>query len=272
VLAAEIDDPWIGTLAASAAAQVAGQSGHYADSLVWLDRARRSAEGFDVSEEQVQQDWTRGVALLGLGRLDEAERVFEDVTRTGELTQQGVEYASLGWFGLAEVARARRDLARAIAGYERSLAGFPSGDQRATPWYLMLLATLVTASVADDLLPAADLARWATRLRTRTLALHRMNPTYVDRPVIGTALAGWSSWAMTVPAERDRGLRGLALAEALGARQDLPSLSLGSLFAQAREVVGADAVEAARAAASALPSEQLVEEALRVLIRHLPRR
>lgn len=272
VLAAEIDDPWIGTLAASAAAQVAGQSGHYADSLVWLDRALRSAEGFDVSEEQVQQDWTRGVALLGLGRLDEAERVFEDVTRTGELTQQGVEYASLGWFGLAEVARARRDLARAIAGYERSLAGFPSGDQRATPWYLMLLATLVTASVADDLLPAADLARWATRLRTRTLALHRMNPTYVDRPVIGTALAGWSSWALTAPAERDRGLRGLALAEELGARQDLPSLSLGSLFAQAREAVGADAVEAARAAASALPSEQLVEEALRVLIRHLPRR
>ncbi|MDQ0649331.1 putative ATPase/DNA-binding SARP family transcriptional activator [Microbacterium natoriense] len=271
-LAGEIDDRWIGTLAASAAAQVAGQSGHHADSLVWLDRARRSAEGFDVSEEQVQQDWTRGIALLGLGRLDEAESVFEDVSRTAELTQQGVEYAALGWFGLAEVARTRRDLEGAVAGYRRSLAGFPSGDQRATPWYLVLLATLITASVADELLPAADLARWANRLRTRTLALHRMNPTYVDRPVIGTALAGWSSWALTTPTEQDRGLRGLALAELLGARQDLPSLSLTALFAQARGVVGAEAVAAARAAASALPSEQLVDETLRVLTHRVPGR
>jgi len=271
-LAVEVDDSWIGMLSASAAAQVAGQLGRHADALVWLDRAARRTEGFDAAEERTQQDWTRGIALLGLGRLDEAERVFDEVSGTSELTQQGVEYAALGWFGLAEVARSRHDADRAIEAYRRSLAGFPSGDQRSTPWYLVLIATLIASSVADDLLPAEDLAHWARRLRTRTLALYRMNPTYVDRPVIGTAMSGWAAWALTVPAERERGLRSLAVAEALGARQDMPSLSLASLFAQAEEAVGADAVAEARAAASALPSENLVEEALRVLTQRLPRR
>lgn len=271
-LAVEVDDPWIGMLSASAAAQVAGQLGRHADALVWLDRAARHTEGFDAAEERTQQDWTRGIALLGLGRLDEAERVFDEVSGTSELTQQGVEYAALGWFGLAEVARSRHDADRAIEAYRRSLAGFPSGDQRSTPWYLVLIATLIASSVADDLLPSEDLAHWARRLRTRTLALYRMNPTYVDRPVIGTAMSGWAAWALTVPAERARGLRSLAVAEALGARQDMPSLSLASLFAQAEEAVGADAVTEARAAASALPSEHLVEEALRVLTQRIPRR
>lgn len=264
-LAVEVGDPWIGTLAASAAAQIAGQSGRPADSLVWLDRAARSAEGFDAAEERVQQEWTRGMALLGLGRVDEAARIFDEVTRNAELTQQGVEYAALGWFGLAETARVRGERDRATAWYRRSLDAFPAGDRRATPWYLLLIATLITSSVADELLPADEIARWATRLRTRTLALRRMNPGYVDRPVVGTALAGWSAWALTAPAVREAGLRGLALAEALGARQDLPSLSLTALFARAASIVGADAVADARAAASALSPDLLVEEAVRVL-------
>ncbi|WP_217177664.1 BTAD domain-containing putative transcriptional regulator [Streptomyces sp. AC495_CC817] len=268
-LAAQIDDPWTGALAASASAQIAGQTGSHADALMWIDRARRATEGIDASDERVQQDWTRGIALLGLGRLEEAEKAFDEVAHAAQLTQQGLEYAALGWFGLAEVARARGDVDAAVAGYDRALAGFPTGDQRATPWYLLLMATMITASVADALLAPGDVARWANRLRTRALALHRMNPDYVDRPVIGTALAGWSAWALTVPGERKAGLRGLAIAERLGARQDLPSLSLASLFDFASSVAGVDAVAEARTAASLVPDERLVEETVRVLRRAL---
>ncbi|PRB10568.1 hypothetical protein CQ047_07200 [Microbacterium sp. MYb72] len=264
-LAEQTGDRWIATLSASSSAQIAGQSGRPADALVWLDRAKRAAEDFDAAEERVQQDWTRGIALLGLGRIDEAEGYFDDLSRTGELTQQGLEYAALGWFGLAEVARARGERDRAVADYQRSLDAFAHGSQRANPWYLLLVASLIAASASDGLLPPADVARWAARLRTRMRALHRMNPVYVDRPVLGTVLAGWAAWALTSAPERDRGLAALALAERLGARQDLPSLSLATLFARAAEVTGAEAVAAARAEASVLASDELAERALRML-------
>lgn len=266
-LAEQTGHRWIATLAASSSAQIAGQSGHPADALVWLDRAKRAAEDFDAAEERVQQDWTRGIALLGLGRLDEAESFFDDLSRTGELTQQGLEYAHLGWFGLAEVARARGEREHAVSHYQRSLDAFVNASQRSNPWYLLLIASLIAASVSDELLPPADTARWANRLRSRMRALHRMNPIYVDRPVLGTVLTGWSTWALTSGPEQARGLDALALAERLGARQDLPSLNLSTLFIRAAAVVGAEAVSEARAAASALPDDELIGRALRMLER-----
>ncbi|MFK3678186.1 ATP-binding protein [Microbacterium sp. NPDC090218] len=267
-----IGDRWLAALSASSAAQVASQSARPAEALIWLDRARRSSEGFDALDERRQQDWIRGVSLVSLGRLDEAERLFEQLTHVTELTPQGLEFASVGWVGLAETARARGLSETAAAHYEHAMTTFRSHDQRASPWYLLVMSSFVSAAILDGYATTQSAARWARRLRTRMLAITRMRSGYIDRPVLGTALAGWSSWALTDPAMRDRGLLALALAEALGGRQDLPSLHLDVLRAHATTIVGREPVAAARAEVAGYPPEELTARALRVFgMRETPR-
>lgn len=271
-LAERIGDRWLAGLSASSAAQVASQSARPAETLTWLDRARRGPDGFDDLDERRQQDWVRGVSLVSLGRLDEADQLFEQLTHVTELTPQGLEFASVGWVGLAETARARGRIEVAAAHYERAMTTFRSDDQRASPWYLLVMSGFVSAAVLDGFATSQSTERWARRLRTRMLAIVRMRSGYIDRPVLGTTLAGWSTWALTVPALQDRGLLALALAEALGGRQDLPGLHLDVLRAHATSLVGREAVAAARARVAGYPAEELTARALRVFdMRETPR-
>lgn len=271
-LAEHAGDRWLASLSASSAAQVASQSARPTEALIWLDRARRGSESFDILDERRQQDWTRGVSLVSLGRREEAEELFEQLTHVSELTPEGLEFASVGWVGLAEVARARGLTEIAAMHYERSMTTFRSHDQRASPWFLLVMASFVSASVLDGLETSQSAAHWARRLRTRMLAIARMRSEYIDRPVLGTALAGWSTWALTEPALQDRGLLALALAEALGGRQDLPSLHLDVLLARATSILGRDAVATARAAVAGYPSDELATRALDVFrVREAPR-
>ncbi|WP_337026727.1 ATP-binding protein, partial [Microbacterium sp. LB16] len=270
-LAERLGDRWLASLSASSAAQVASQSARPAEALTWMDRAERSSDGFDALDERRQQDWIRGVSLMSLGRLDEAEMLFERLTHITELTPQGLEFASVGWVGLAEADRARGRFDSAAARYDRAMATFRSHDQRASPWFLMVMASLVSAVVLDELRIELGAVRWANRLRTRMLAIARMRPEHVDRPVLGTTLAGWSTWALTVPELRERGLGALALAEALGGRQDLPSLHLDVLRSHATAIVGREGVAAARARVAGYPSADLPARALALLrIREAP--
>lgn len=264
-LAEQSGDRWLASLSASSAAQVASQSAHPTEALTWLDRASRNSEQFDALDERRQQDWIRGVSLVSLGRLDEAERLFDQLTHVTELTAQGLEFASVGWVGLAEAERARGRYETAAAHYERSMTTFRSHDQRASPWFLLVMASFVSATVLDDLQTARGAAHWARRLRTRMLAIARMRSDYIDRPILGTTLAGWSTWALTVPAQRERGLAALAISEALGGRQDLPSLHLDVLRAHATAIVGRDAMTAARAEVAGYPIEELPDRGLLVL-------
>jgi len=271
-LAERAGDRWLSALSASTAAQVASQSAHPAEALTWLGRARRSSEGFDALDERRQQDWIRGVSLVSLGRVDEAELLFEQLTHVSELTPQGLEFASVGWVGLAEVDRARGRTDAAAAHYEQAMTTFRSHDQRASPWFLLMMSSFVSASVLDGFETTQGAAHWARRLRTRMLAITRMRSEYIDRPVLGTTLAGWSTWALTAPPLRERGLAALAFAEALGARQDLPSLHLDVLRAHATSFVGREAVAAARARIAGYPPEELTAGALQVFrLREAPR-
>ncbi|WP_226531794.1 ATP-binding protein [Microbacterium paraoxydans] len=271
-LAQSIGDHWLSGLSASSAAQVASQSAHPTEALIWLDRARRGPDGFDDLDERRQQDWVRGVSLVSLGRLDEAERLFEQLTHVTELTPQGLEFASVGWVGLAETDRARGLTDVAAVHYERAMTTFRSPDQRASPWYLLVMSSFVSAAVLDGFATSQSTQHWARRLRTRMLAIVRMRSGYIDRPVLGTTLAGWSSWALTQPALQDRGLLALALAEALGGRQDLPSLHLDVLRDHASSIVGRAAVAAERARVAGYPTEELTARALRVFdMRETPR-
>jgi len=264
---------WLGAMAATTAAQLASQSARPKEALEWLDRAAAGFAPFGGEELARQESWIRGAGYLGLGRLDEARELFGDLAGMRELTDDGLELASIGLFGLAEIARAEGDAVAAVAHYERAMAHFGGGVQRASPWYLMAMAGFVSAVTFDASLPLQLPSRWARRLRTRALAVQRVRPGTMDRPVMGTVLCGWSAWALAAAVAdpsaetglRERGLEALALAETLGGRQDLPSLHHELHRRHAVELVGEEAVAAARAEASQLDPQERAARAIAVL-------
>jgi hypothetical protein len=136
----------------------------------------------------------------------------------------------------------------------------------------MAMAGFVSAAVFDGSLPPDRAAYWARRLRTRALAARRVRPEYVDRPVLGTVLCGWSAWALesTDPLLRARGLEALALARVLGGRQDMPSLNHEAHVRHAVRITGKDAVDAAQHAVSGLSPAERGARAAAVLTQHHP--
>lgn len=258
-------DVWSAATAASNVAQLASQSARPAEALEWLDRSVAGFQAFGAENELRQQAWSRGGSLVSLGRIDEARVLFTELAGLRERTDDGLELASIGWFGLAEVDRASGDLAGAAARYEVAMERFTTNDQRQSPWYLMAMSGLVAATSFDASLPPERIAWWARRLRTRALAAHRAMPRFVDKPVVGTVLGGWSAWAITQSERQEAGLEALALASLLGARQDLPSLNLAEHIARAEELTGAEAYPQWVAAASGLSQEERVERGFALL-------
>ena len=256
---------WIGAMAAMSNAQLASQSARPEEAMLWLDRANERLVAFGSEEQARQQQWILGGNLISLGRHDQARKLFHTLCASHEVTEDGLELASIGWIGLAELARIDGDGEQAAELYERALVGFRNAQQRSSPWYLMAMSTLLAATATDETLPAPRSANWARRLRTRWLAVRRLRPGYVDRPVLGCVLTGWAAWALRQERERETGVRLLALAEGLAARQDLPSLHLRPLFAAAERLVGVEAVEAARSASASLTREARVELATALL-------
>ncbi|UUT35932.1 hypothetical protein [Microbacterium elymi] len=252
-------------MAASSIAQLSSQMAQPAAALKWLAIAAEEYAQFGAFEQDRQLEWLRGANLAALGELDAARDVFQALTEGREMTEDGLEAASIGWYGLAEIDRASGAGADAGAAFERALSMFRSGDQRGSPWYLMLMAGTLSAATFDDLFTEPARSRWARRLRGRMLAVARMRSEFLDAPVVGTVLMGWSAWAMDHPERRDRALAALALGERLGARQDLLSLHWTEHFAHAERVAGAERVAAARDAIAGLPREDAVLRGLAVL-------
>ncbi|UBH05817.1 hypothetical protein K8P10_001328 [Leucobacter sp. Psy1] len=255
---------WLAATAASSAAQLASQSARPEEALVWMDRATEQLEAFGAEEDLRERGWLRGMALISLGRADEVRSLFADLTRDGPAPEHH-ETAAIGWNGIAEIRRAEGDPAGAIRAFERGVADLEALHQRATPWSLISVAALVAAASLDGSLPSDDVAPWAARMRTRTLAFYRVQRDFADLPVLGCVLTGWSAWALAIPEHRERGLEALALAEVLGARQDQPSLRLADHRDRAARIVGDAALASARAAAATVPSDARVTRALEVL-------
>lgn len=246
-------DIWIGSMAAMSLAQLASQTAHADEVLVWVDRARTGMVQLEVVQDLQQINWILGGSLLSLGRLDDARALFDDMVTNDLTIDDGLEMVSVGEFGHAELARIEGRSADAAERYLRAIASFTTPASRASPWFYMTLSARVSSAVIDGDQNAGDIARWAARLRARILALHRARPDYVDKPVLAASVVGWSVWAMSQPELADRGLELFALAEAMHARQDLPALHLAPYLAMARQTFGVDRVHEAQDAAASLP-------------------
>ena len=258
-LAEQQGERWIAAMSARSLAELASQSAKPAEAMRWLDLVRTELAAFGIeAEEDEQAAWLRGTVLVCLGQLDEAEAVFRELTRIPRKPSESHDFAPLGWYGLAEVLRARGETVEAAAMFEHALTTFREQGPESSPWQLLFLGEFVAAVSLDESLAAASAAKWAQRLRGRTLAVQRILTTQVDRPVLGSAITGWAAWAIGIPELRERGIELLALAEVLGARQDQPGLVLSLHWKRVEALAGPAAVAAARQRARALPGQERV--------------
>lgn len=263
--ARSLDERWAEGMAADLAAQLAAQSARPAEAMTWIQRAGAVFAEFDAQDQIDHQEWVRGGALLCLGRGDEARALFSRLVEEGGLSQDGVELGSIGLYGLAEADLLEGRRADATEGFRQAMAAFADPVHRRSPWYLMALSGYVSAAVRELEVPEVELAVWERRLRTRTIAACRLRREGVDRPVLGTALIGWSAWAIRQPELIGRGTAAVALAEVLGGRQNMPSLSLAVHLADAERIAGSAEVAEARADAAALDPDERVARGLAVL-------
>jgi len=263
--ARSLDERWAEGMAADLAAQLAAQSARPAEAMTWMQRATAVFQEYDAQDQLNQQEWVRGGVLLCLGRSSEARSLFTRLAEEGGLSQDGVELASIGLYGLAEAELLDGHASGATEAFQRAMAAFADPVHRRSPWYLMALSGYVSAAARELAVPEAELAVWERRLRTRTIAACRQRREGVDRPVLGTALIGWSAWALRHPELVARGTEAIALAEVLGGRQNMPSLDLAAHLADAERIAGSEAVAAARSDAAMLDPAGRVVRGLVVL-------
>ncbi|WP_394552732.1 BTAD domain-containing putative transcriptional regulator [Agromyces sp. MMS24-JH15] len=283
-LATRVGDAWATAISAMLIAQLAGQTGDSAEALRWAQAARASLTAIGADEDMRQVEWMIAGALLAEGRPDDAEAGLRALADRRPIGADGAELSIVAEFGLAELARVqgRTDEAHALA--RRVIDSYTDPRLRASPWFQMTLAAFVAGGVASGW-PEADLAEWAETLRRRALAGLRARPAYVDRPVLGTAVAGWAAWGSGHPLLADRAVELQALAEVLHSRQDLPALRRDAI---ARLVVdragtatdgrdpggaarsGADRLAAARARVAAMTAPEQNERARALLAEPVP--
>lgn len=262
---------WLESMAANTLAQLASQSARPGDALTWLDRAAAGLHAFDAEDEADERNWLRGLTLLSLGRTGEARALFEGLVDAHPGSRDRHEFAAISWFGLAEVSRAEGDTAESSRRFARAMLAFETPEQRASPWYLVAMSGMLAAACLDGTLTNAERASWANRIRTRVIAMHRVQQGYIDRPILGTALIAWGAWAIEHDELVDHGIEALAWAGVLGARQDQPALRLESHRARAIEVLeargvdGASRIADAAARAAAAAAEKRVPRALEAL-------
>jgi predicted ATPase len=264
-LAEGLEDTWGGAMAGQMLAALHSQSAEPDEALRWARRARTGLSALGAVEDIRQLEWVIATNDIAVGALDEAEELFEGLIQSHGQAD-GIDIASIGLAGKAEVLRARGRVHEARELTAQALATFDAPRTRSSPWFLMVLSTLVTTLVIDGTGTAEETRVVARRLRARTLASLRAAPGFVDRPVLGASVIGLAVWVEETAAVAPRvGLELLALAEAMGARQDPPALHLRPLFERFRRSFADSEIDAARSDAVALPNAERPERVAALL-------
>lgn len=282
--ALEADDAWSIASAAQALTQLHSQLAHPSEALEWAERAHAGLALLQATGDLRQLDWLIAVNSISAGDITRGRELlenylYEEVDRTGF---DYVDYYGIGFAGLAEIALAEGDFTEGVRLYDEAIGVYRDDsaverDAVANPWLIILGAALVAARLrahesVPGLLDRGDTEAAAKRLRTRVLVSGRLNPPYLDKPVIGTGLLGVAIWMLDaeVGAARgdawvDMGLELFALAERANSRQDIGSLRRAPLAARARRVWGDDRLDAAQAAASGLTRDAAAVRGLALL-------
>jgi predicted ATPase/DNA-binding SARP family transcriptional activator len=258
-IADSLDDTWGGAMAGQMLGALHSQSAEPEEALRWARRARIGLMKLGATEDIRQIEWTIATNDIAVGNLDEASELFAQLIESPGQAD-GIEVASIGYAGQAEVLRARGRVDEARELMRQALATFDVPRTRSSPWFRITISAMLSAHVIDDTGSAEERRLLARRLRSRTLASLRTSIGMIDRPVLGASVIGLAVWVVDSEAlDPAIGLELLALAEVMGARQDPPALHLRPLFERFGRHFPADQIAAAGSAASELPHEERPE-------------
>ncbi|WP_127794035.1 BTAD domain-containing putative transcriptional regulator [Agromyces sp. LHK192] len=259
-LAVRTGDVWAEAMVGMMLAQLESQSGRPESALVGARRAREQLERIGAEQDLHQADWTIAAALLSAGRPAEAAPLLAALHAGRHDSPDGVEMSRIAALGEVELARLEGRTADAEATARNLVDEFGRAGLRGSPWFLLTLATLVAAGVRDGW-EDATVAAWADALRRRAAATLRADPQLIDKPILGSILAGWSTWAVGHPSLADRATELFTLAEALHARQDLPALDLDGIASVVVAAVGVERLDEARRRTAARSAAERAERA-----------
>ncbi|SDZ27650.1 Predicted ATPase [Herbiconiux ginsengi] len=264
-IADSLGDTWGGAMAGQMLGALHSQSAEPEEALRWARKARIGLAKLGATEDIRQIEWTIATNDIAVGAYDEALELFERLIESPGQAD-GIDVASIGLAGRAEVLRARGRLEEAREQHLQALASFDPPRTRSSPWFRIMLSSVLSALVIDGTGTLEERRLLARRLRSRALASLRSPIPYVDRPVLGASVIGLAVWVEDTAAVDPRiGLDLLAFAEVMGARQDPPALHLRPLFERFTRRFGADEVTAARTAAAAVPNEERPERVAALL-------
>ncbi|RKR74066.1 BTAD domain-containing putative transcriptional regulator [Frondihabitans australicus] len=224
-LAVAADHVWGRATAAGQIAELHMQRGRPADALEWSRRSRTGLSAVGATADVNRAEWLSGLALVQLGRVDEAREIFtrfSDVDQVDQVTD-GEDLTMVSRAGLAEVALADGRIDDGIAAYDASAEALRRGELF-SPWRELVAAAALTARVTNGRAAHPDTGRLANRIRVRLLAGDRIPGLFQDVPILGSCVFALGLWLRAVSddaARRDLGLRLIALGRRTGARQDL---------------------------------------------------
>lgn len=264
--ASRIGDVACPAFAAMFAASTASELGDFATALEWAGRMRPGFAALGATGAMRQLDWIEMSAALQEGDVATAEALCDRLEAPGESPEDrgDVEMRAAAIAGRGEIALARGDVAGALAHYAVVVGAFPEGPSPSAPWAIMVGAARLVRLVQLERRPEADEAAvWLSRRATRTY--REWMPQFLDRPVLGTACLAVGTYLAAARAEQAADL--LALAEAIGSRQDLVPLLRPPLMDAATARLGVGALDQARARVAALTHDEVTEHALALLDR-----
>ncbi|KIA62725.1 BTAD domain-containing putative transcriptional regulator [Nocardia vulneris] len=259
------DNVWSTAMVCRHLGQVYGQIAEYAKAVPYYRRSLEMLVRLGAYEDTIETRSMLVAALLGAGEQARAEQELELALRAADV-DSGLagpnRLLATVMQGAAEVSLSRGDIAEGLQRYDRALElyGWPSTDVSPGPGSLMLGAAALDARVLHGAFDTAG--AFVDQLIEQTVP---MLTQYADLPQIGGIACAVGSYLIATEQDSARGTDLLALAPKVFCRQDFPSMRWATHVELARERLGAQPFDEARARVSRLRRRDSAERIMAIL-------
>ncbi|WP_243059974.1 AAA family ATPase [Nocardioides sp. SR21] len=238
------DGPWGAALIRAQLAGLTMQVGDMGEAMGYAHDAIPVLGALGAGEDVAQLKAVLAVGAMVDGRLDEAERIFEEIE---------AEDAGTGVFGAAIIllcGRAELDLAsgrvdRGLRAYRQAVVtlserGFPALDMMRgfEPWTLYAESAAVAAHLAHGRQAEVEDLRRDLLVKAPNILAGAIG--FLDYPVFGSILFALARWELAddpTPVRAERAVHLLVYADRFGYNRQLPSLAWAPALALAEAVM-----------------------------------
>ena len=266
-LAVQLEDTWAQATTAQALTHLHSQLANHRQALDWGMRAQAGFAALQADGDLRQLEWMIATNAVATGDIERGRLIFARLASEDEdaLGFDFLDLRSIGHSGLAEIDLGTGRIESGLARYLDAVAVFTTAGPAPAPWLNMVSAACIIAHIRAGSSDTAVVDRLAKDLRTRILVQLRLQPTFVDKPVLGVGVAGLAAWCLWERGDAepnrqrvDAGLELFGLAARLNSRQDLRSLERATLEREMRDAWGDGAVETALSSAASLTRDEAV--------------